>query len=79
MAKQVLVDPLPEAVKKNVVWRDTYWLPDEAASIYSMAQAVISVECHSPLIALHNGTPGASHAPAHRHLQGADVSRFRRR
>jgi len=58
MAKQVLVDPLPEAVKKNVVWRDTYWLPDEAASIYSMAQAVISVECHSPLIALHNGTPG---------------------
>jgi hypothetical protein len=58
MAKEVLVDPLPEDVKKNVVWRDTYWLPDEAASIYSKAQAVISVECHSPLIALHNGTPG---------------------
>lgn len=58
MAKQVLVDPLPEPVKQNVVWRDSYWLPDEAASIYSMAQAVISVECHSPLIALHNGTPG---------------------
>jgi polysaccharide pyruvyl transferase WcaK-like protein len=58
MAKQVLVDPLPGDVKKNVVWRDTYWLPDEAASIYSKAQAVVSVECHSPLIALHNGTPG---------------------
>jgi hypothetical protein len=57
MSKQVLVDPLPEDVKKNVVWRDTYWLPDEAASVYSKAQAVISVECHSPLIALHNGTP----------------------
>lgn len=57
MAKDVLVDPLPEDVKKNVVWRDTYWLPDEAASIYSKAQAVISVECHSPLIALHVGTP----------------------
>ena len=57
MAKQVLVDPLPAAVKKNVVWRDTFWLPDEAASMYSMAQAVVSVECHSPLIALHNGTP----------------------
>jgi hypothetical protein len=57
MAKQVLVDPLPEDVKKNVVWRDTYWLPDEAASIYSKAQAVVSVECHSPLIALHQGTP----------------------
>jgi polysaccharide pyruvyl transferase WcaK-like protein len=57
LAKQVLVDPLPDAVKKNVVWRDTFWLPDEAASIYSKAQAVISVECHSPLIALRNGTP----------------------
>lgn len=58
MAKQVLVDPLPAEVKPNVVWRDTYWLPDEAASIYSKAQAVVSLECHSPLIALHNGTPG---------------------
>ena len=57
LAKEVLVDPLPAEIKKNVVWRDTYWLPDEAASIYSKAQAVISVECHSPLIALHNGTP----------------------
>lgn len=57
MAKQVLVDPLPEDVKPKVVWRDTYWLPDEAASIYAKAQAVLSVECHSPLIALHNGTP----------------------
>ena len=57
MAKDELVDPLPADVKKNVVWRDTFWLPDEAASIYARAQAVISVECHSPLIALHNGTP----------------------
>lgn len=57
MAKDVLVDPLPADVKKNVVWRDTYWLPDEAASVYAQAQAVVSVECHSPLIALRNGTP----------------------
>ena len=57
MAKDELVDPLPADVKKNVVWRDTYWLPDEAASVYAKAQAVISMECHSPLIALHNGTP----------------------
>jgi polysaccharide pyruvyl transferase WcaK-like protein len=57
LAKQVLVDPLPADVKRNVVWRNTYWLPDEAASIYAKAQAVVSIECHSPLIALHNGTP----------------------
>jgi hypothetical protein len=57
VAKTFLVDPLPADVQKNVVWRDTYWLPDEAASIYAKALAVISIECHSPLIALHNGTP----------------------
>ena len=57
MGRDVLVNPLPAEVKKNVVWRDTYWLPDEAASIYAQAQCVVSVECHSPLIALHQGTP----------------------
>jgi hypothetical protein len=50
------VDPLPSEIRKNVVYRDTFWLPDEAASIYSKALAVISVECHSPLIAFRNGT-----------------------
>ena len=57
LGKRVLVDPLPADVKKNVVWRDRYWMPDEAASVYRKALAVISLECHSPLIALHNGTP----------------------
>lgn len=57
LGKQVLVDPLPQSVKQKVVWRDTYWLPDEAASIYARAQCVVSLECHSPLIALHQGTP----------------------
>ncbi len=57
LAKTALVDPLPADVKRNVVWRDTFWLPDEAASVYAKAQAVVSVECHSPLIAFYNGTP----------------------
>jgi hypothetical protein len=57
MGKSVLVDPLPAEIRKNVVWRDTFWLPDEAASVYARALCVVSVECHSPLIALHQGTP----------------------
>lgn len=57
MAKEELVDPLPLDVRRNVVWRDQYWLPDEAASVYARAQAVVSLECHSPLIALRQGTP----------------------
>lgn len=57
VAKEHLVDPLPADVRKNVVWRDTYWLPTEAASVYASALAVVSFECHSPIIALTNGTP----------------------
>jgi polysaccharide pyruvyl transferase WcaK-like protein len=56
-AKEQLIDPLPEDVKRRVIWRDTFWLPDEAASIYARARAVVSVECHSPIIALAVGTP----------------------
>jgi hypothetical protein len=57
VAKEQLVDPLPADVKRNVVWRDSYWQPSEAASVYTRALAVVSFECHSPIISLTNGTP----------------------
>jgi polysaccharide pyruvyl transferase WcaK-like protein len=53
---ELLIDPLPEDVKPFVTKR-AYWLPDEAASVYSHAFAVLSFECHSPIISLVNGTP----------------------
>lgn len=53
----LLVDPLPEDVKKHVVRRTTYWMPDEAASTYAKARAVLSYECHSPIMACAVGTP----------------------
>jgi hypothetical protein len=53
---ELLIDPLPDDVKKHVVKRG-YWLPDEAASVYARALAVLSFECHSPIIAAANGTP----------------------
>lgn len=53
---ELLITPLPADVKPFVQKRG-YWLPDEAASLYSKAQAVLSFECHSPIIALRNGTP----------------------
>ena len=53
---ELLIDPLPSDVKSQVLKRG-YWLPDEAASIYSKAAAVLSFECHSPIIALTNNTP----------------------
>lgn len=54
---ELLIEPLPEDVKPFVSKRG-YWLPDEAASLYEKATAIISFECHSPIIALRNGTPG---------------------
>lgn len=53
----LLFDPLPDDVKKNVVRRKSYWLPDEAASVYKRAAAVVSCECHSPILAAVSGTP----------------------
>jgi hypothetical protein len=54
---ELLINPLPEDVRTNVVWRSTYWITDEAASVYARASAVVSFECHSPIIALGKGTP----------------------
>ncbi|WP_373494761.1 polysaccharide pyruvyl transferase family protein [Aquiflexum sp.] len=53
---ELLIDPLPEDVKPNVIKRG-YWLTDEAASMYAKAHTVLSFECHSPIIALAAGTP----------------------
>ena len=54
---ELLYDPLPDDVRKNVFKHDTYWLPDEAGSIYKRAHSVLSFECHSPIIAAAHGTP----------------------
>ena len=51
-----LYNPLPDDVKCHVEMHP-YWMPDDAASLYSHAAAVISAEAHSPIISLVNGTP----------------------
>jgi Polysaccharide pyruvyl transferase. len=53
----LLFNPLPDDVKPRVHVRRRYWLPDEAASVYARAASVVSFECHSPILALRQGTP----------------------
>ena len=53
---ELLIDPLPADVKPHIVKRG-YWMPDEAASVYVQAHTVVSFECHSPIMAIANGTP----------------------
>ncbi|OAI56563.1 polysaccharide pyruvyl transferase [Verrucomicrobiaceae bacterium SCGC AG-212-N21] len=55
--KELLVDPLPADVKPNVVWRDTFWLTDEALSTYTRSAGLFGSEMHSPIMCLGNGVP----------------------
>ena len=57
LLRPLLHDPLPADVKEKVVVRPSYWLTDEAASTYRRAAAVVSLEMHSPIIAIANGRP----------------------
>lgn len=52
-----LYDPLPADVKPRVVRHKDYWLTDEASSVYKRAALVVSLECHSPILAASHGTP----------------------
>ena len=52
-----LKDGLPADVARQVVVMDRYWLPDAAQSVFARAQAVVSIENHSPLLAAAAGTP----------------------
>jgi hypothetical protein len=52
-----LKDGLAADVVDNVVVMDRFWLPDAAQSLFARAQAVVSIENHSPLLAAAAGTP----------------------
>ena len=55
--RPLLFDPLPEAIRRMVSLQERYWLTPEAAAVYSRAAAVLSMEMHSPILALGQGTP----------------------
>lgn len=54
---ELLINPLPDDIKPYVYKKGDYWITDEAASIYKRAFAVVSMECHSPIISYANNTP----------------------
>jgi hypothetical protein len=57
IGKAMLVDPLPDDVKAKVVWRDRYWLTDEAVSTYVRSLGLFGLEMHSPIMCVGNGIP----------------------
>ncbi len=57
LGKDILFDPLPADVKAATVWRDRFWLTDEALSIYRQAAGLFGNEMHSPIMCVGNGIP----------------------
>jgi len=55
--KRLLLDPLPESIRREVLLRERFWSSDEAASVFARASLVVCHEPHSCIIAMANGTP----------------------
>ncbi len=57
IGKEWLYDKLPSDIQKQVVWRDSYWLTDEALSTYVQSAGLFGLEMHSPIMCIGNGIP----------------------
>ncbi len=56
-AKRLIYQRLPADVRRNVRFKEEFWLPDEAFSVYARARAIVSMEMHSIILGLAAGTP----------------------
>jgi polysaccharide pyruvyl transferase WcaK-like protein len=57
VGKEMLLDKLLDDVKPRVVWREKYWLTDEALSTYVRSAGLFGHEMHSPIMCIGNGIP----------------------
>jgi polysaccharide pyruvyl transferase WcaK-like protein len=57
ITRTMLWDRLPEDVRRRVVWRETFWLPDEAVSVYQNSAGLFGHEMHSPIMCIGRGIP----------------------
>ncbi len=57
LAQDELLPRVPDDVVDQVTVLDRYWPLEEANAVYARARAVVSMECHSPILASVHGTP----------------------
>ena len=57
VGKEMFLEKLPADVRPRVVWRENFWLTDEALSTYVRSAGLFGSEMHSPIMALGNGIP----------------------
>ncbi|WDI44193.1 polysaccharide pyruvyl transferase family protein [Bremerella sp. P1] len=57
VTKLNIYDHLSDEVKQKVVWRDKFWLTDQALSTYVRSAGFFGLEMHSPIMCIGNGIP----------------------
>lgn len=57
IGKEQLIDPMPPDVKPLMKLRKTFWLPDEALSVFLSSRTMFNMEPHGNIMALANGLP----------------------
>jgi polysaccharide pyruvyl transferase WcaK-like protein len=57
VGKEMILDKLPDDVQAKVVWREQYWLTDEAVSTYVRSAGLFGNEMHSPILCVAHGVP----------------------
>ncbi|CAN5230685.1 polysaccharide pyruvyl transferase family protein [soil metagenome] len=57
VGKEMFWDKLPDDARDRVVWRNDFWLTDEALSTYLRSAGLFGSEMHSPIMAVGNGIP----------------------
>jgi hypothetical protein len=57
VGRQWVLEKLPNDVRSRVVWREKFWLTDEAISTYVRSAGMFGLEMHSPILCVGNGIP----------------------
>ena len=57
VGKRWIVDRLEPDERERVVWREQFWLTDEALSTYIRSAGLFGLEMHSPIMCIGNGVP----------------------
>jgi polysaccharide pyruvyl transferase WcaK-like protein len=57
VGKRWIVDRLNSRERERVVWREQFWLTDEALSTYVRSAGLFGLEMHSPIMCIGNGVP----------------------
>ena len=57
VGKRWILEKLAPSERQRVVWREEFWLTDEALSTYVRSAGLFGLEMHSPIMCIGNGVP----------------------